>query len=127
MFEGIHALPAGVRCRVRTGKTGTPDELRDVAARKAVMGNVYRNARRFFIRKMLHWRVTYHCGEEPLGSRDIYGDDDMAKVKSIAYHGWPPGSDMIKPVTPEGKTLIRTAKKQRAHEDKTVMSRDSKE
>jgi hypothetical protein len=40
----------------------------------------------------------------------------MTRVKTTAFHGAPTGSDMIKLVTPKGRTLIRTEKKHWARE-----------
>jgi hypothetical protein len=107
IYAGEQALPAGVRCRVYAG--GLPDGSRDMDWRRAVMEKIYREAEKLFVSAKT-WRVSYYCGEELLEARETT-DEDMARVKAAAYRGAPPGTDMIRLTTPEGKTLIRTAKK----------------
>jgi hypothetical protein len=62
------------------------------------------------------WRVSYWREDETLVERRVIIDENMARVKSIAYHRAPPGTDMIKLKMPNGKILVRTDKKQRVQE-----------
>jgi hypothetical protein len=114
VFKGGRAAPAGVSARVCTGNWDSPDEQEDVDARKAMIGRIYEKARSLFILR-LRWHISYYSGGEPLHSW-VMIDDDIARVKSIACRESPPGTDMIKLVTPRGQTLIRTEKKQWARE-----------
>jgi hypothetical protein len=107
IYAGEHVLPSEVRCRVYAG--GLPDGSRDTDGCRAAMERIYREAEKLFVRART-WRVSYYCGKDLLETRETT-DDDMARVKSVAYHSAPPGADMIKLTTPEGRTLIRTAKK----------------
>jgi hypothetical protein len=107
IYAGEYVLPTEVRCRVYAG--GLPDGSPDMDGRRAIMTKIRGEAEKLFVRART-WRISYYCGEDLLGARETT-DDDMARVKDMAYHGAPPGADMIKLTTPEGRTLIRTAKK----------------
>lgn len=61
----------------------------------------------------MRWLVSYYAGGRLTGTREIIDVDlgALMRVKTRAYHGAPPGTDMITLVTPEGKALLRTEKK----------------
>jgi hypothetical protein len=56
------------------------------------------------------WSIMYFSGGELIETRHLI-DEDMTRVKDIAYKGSPPEADMIKLRRPNGKILIRTEKK----------------
>ncbi|MDR1206453.1 MAG: hypothetical protein LBL26_13405 [Peptococcaceae bacterium] len=116
IFESERVLPREVDASVCIGACGVPDRPEDVDERRVMMWKIYRRTRNLLVLKSC-WRILYYRGGELLESRDVI-DDNMARVKGMAYRGSPPGSDMIKLVPPKGKgrTLIRTAKKQWVHE-----------
>jgi hypothetical protein len=111
IFEGEHAMPRWAVCRVwsESDSRYIPWEQTYGGERKDMMKEIRKKAERMFAVKQ-RWRISYYSGKELLESRTVV-DDNMTRVKTIAYHGAPPGSDMIKLVTPKGKTLIRTEKK----------------
>jgi hypothetical protein len=114
IFKGARAVPVGVRTRVHTVCWGASDESEDVEERRTMMEKIHKKALNLFILRS-RWRIFYYRGEELLHSWTMI-DDNMTRVKSTAYRESPPEADMIKLVTPKGKALIRTEKKQWTHE-----------
>jgi hypothetical protein len=109
IFESEYAIPRWAVCRVWSGSEYVHFEQAHVSKRKEMMSDIRKKAKSMFAVKQ-RWHVSYYSGKDLLESRTVT-DDDMARVKTAAYRGAPPGADMIKLVTPKGKTLIRTEKK----------------
>jgi hypothetical protein len=115
IFAGKDVLPSDVRFRVYAGQAGdactAPGSDPCIEERKAMMKRISEKTEELFIQRVL-WRVSYHSGGELIGTKEIIDiDADMTRVKTKAYDGAPPGTDMIKLVTPDGKALFRTEKK----------------
>ncbi|MDR1205978.1 MAG: hypothetical protein LBL26_10950 [Peptococcaceae bacterium] len=116
VFESDRALPGKVETRVYSGGWGAPAAPEELDERRAIMRKINKKAVRQFILKS-RWSIFYYSGEELLESWTVI-EVSITRVKSMAYHRSPPGTDMIKLVPPkgQGRTLIRTAKKQWVHE-----------
>jgi hypothetical protein len=58
----------------------------------------------------MKWTASYYGGGSVIRTLEIQ-EEDAFRAKSIAYHSAPEGSDMIKLLSPDGKTLVRTSRK----------------
>jgi hypothetical protein len=82
LFEGEHAIPRRVVCRVWTGSEYVYWEQAYSNERKEMMSEIRKKAKRMFAVKQ-HWHISYYSGKELLESRTVV-DDNMMRVKTTA-------------------------------------------
>jgi hypothetical protein len=92
----------------------SPAELKRVAAdggpqggeeREALMDEIYNKALSMF--HCRPWKVFYYREGESLGTLEFL-DEYSRRAKKFACRSAPPGCDMIKLLTPQGKVMVKT-------------------
>jgi hypothetical protein len=102
-YGGDYVSPTGLDCSFYAG------EMERSGERAAIMKEIDQKTRELFHRNT-RWVIRFFRGDELLETRNVI-DENIVRVKCIAYTTAPEGTDMIKLRKPNGKILIRTEKK----------------